>query len=125
MKLPTLATFLAGSSRNAYIHHRGWDSLYVRRTQRFGFPTIDLANITAAKPGNGAFTKLVKHLRTEYPQLGIFVECVLNKRFEEKLKRMGFDCPHPSDMGASFWLSPLMELKDERREEDGAVRQAV
>lgn len=128
MKLPTLEKFLESSDRNAWVTHEGFSELYVRRTQRKGFVTIDLANFSALEPGKGAFTALVKHLRKRYPGLAIYVESVLNARFDAKLVRMGFECTldgiEPGH-GRCFFLSPTAEPTYERREEDGAVRQAV
>lgn len=109
---PTLREFLDGSKPNAYVQHPGFSYLYVRSTQRFGVETIDLANLEADVPGNGAFTQLVKHLRSSYPDLGIYVESVLNTRFIRKLTALGFA---RCDVGRSicFFLAPSMELKDE------------
>jgi hypothetical protein len=108
--LPTLQAFLAGTSRNAYVRFSGFASLYVRHTVRFGIETIDLANIEASEPGKGAFTALLKHLRQTYPHMGIYVECVLNDRFKDKLAVMGFS-RHDEGRTPSFFLSPDMELK--------------
>jgi hypothetical protein len=110
MTLPTLASFLEGTRRNAYIQFPGFASLYVRHTVRFGIDTIDLANIEALKPGNGAFTRLVQHLRQAFPTLGIYVECVMSKRFEVKLAAMGF-ARRDAGLSPCFFLSPDMELK--------------
>ncbi len=109
---PTLREFLDGSKPNAYVQHPGFSYLYVRSTQRFGVETIDLANLEAEVPGSGAFTQLVNHLRSAYPDLGIYVESVLNTRFIRKLTAMGFA---RCDVGRSicFFLAPSMELKDE------------
>ena len=78
---------------NSYVEEPGFDSLYVRISRRYiedkMQTTIDLANMTASKPGNGAFTRLVERLRNQYGLI-IYVECVLNPRLEGKLVRMGF-----------------------------------
>lgn len=107
--MDTLKSFLAGPRRNAYIKYPGFNFMYVRHTKRFGIEVIDLANLEAKEPGRGAFARLVKHIRKTYPQLGIYVECVLNERFEGKLLAMGFT---RCDVGLSFcfYLSPEMEL---------------
>lgn len=114
MKLPTLKSFLKSGARNAWVVHSGFDSLYVRRTERFGFPTLDVANVEAVEPGKGAFTRLVQQARNKY-RLGVYVESVLNNRFGEKLLRMGFECTQeglpPGGLGACYFLSPLKELK--------------
>lgn len=115
MNLPTLTAFLKKSRPpNSYVLFPGFEELYVRKFVRHGFPTIDIANVTALKPGNGAFTFLVRHIRERYPDRGIFVESVLNERFEGKLRAMGFECTNPGfgpGKGSCFFLSPLMELK--------------
>ncbi len=110
MRYPTLKEFLEGVQRNAYITYPGFASLYVRHTQRFGFETLDVANLTAKQPGRGSFTRLIKHVRKTYPRMGIYVECVLNDRFEVKLLAMGF-ARCDVGMSACFFLSPLMEIK--------------
>jgi hypothetical protein len=87
---------------NAWVTEPGFAELYVRVSWRplenKMVQVIDLANITATKPGNGAFTKLVAKLREKYPELGIYVESVLNPRFDAKLLKMGFierqEAPH-------------------------------
>lgn len=107
---PTLEQFISGARRNAYIRYPGFASLYVRHTKRFGFDTLDVANLEAMHPGRGAFTHLVNHVRKTYPSMGIYVECVLNERFEVKLLAMGF-ARRDSGLSACFFLSPLMELK--------------
>jgi hypothetical protein len=106
----TLEQFLQGSLRNAYIDYPGFNFLYVRHTQRFGYETLDLANIEAEYPGNGAFTKLVAHIRSTYPQLGIYVERILNDRLVGKLATMGF-ARCDNGLSICFYLSPQMELK--------------
>lgn len=107
---PTLREFLDGPRPNAYIQHPGFSRLYVRQTRRFGADVIDLANLEADAPGNGAFTQLVEHLRTAYPHLGIYVECVLTERFGEKLLALGFS---PCHVGLSFcyYLAPAGPLR--------------
>lgn len=114
MKLPTLDSFLKSKARNAWIVHSGFDSLYVRRTERFGFTTLDVANVEAIEPGKGAFTRLVQRVRSKYG-LGVYVESVLQSRFGVKLLKMGFTCTQegmtPGGLGACYFLSPLMELK--------------
>lgn len=94
--------------RNMYVIHPEWASLYVRVTKRYlggemRDPVIDLANIAANNPGNGAFRKLVAELRSKYPQATLFVESVLGERFKDGLLRMGFtQKPHEP----SFYLLP-------------------
>jgi len=66
-KQPTLKEFIdnkrPGYPANAYVLFDGFDGLYVRHGNHYIdgklISTLDLANITATKPGSGAFTKLV------------------------------------------------------------------
>ena len=111
--MPTLKAFLEGARRNAYVTYPGFASLYVRHTQRFGFETLDVANLEAKQPGRGAFTRLVKHVRKTYPRMGIYVECVMNDRFVAKLAAMGF-ARCDAGLSVCFFLSPMMELKNEQ-----------
>lgn len=96
MRLRTLSEFLRDENfASEYVSEVGFRSAYVRvgpasiagrRTPR----AITLANLTAKKPGAGAFTKLVARLRAEYPHEPLIVECVQNKRLRSKLKALGF-----------------------------------
>lgn len=101
-RLPTLWTFIdqgiarAGNffPRNSYVTCHGFKELYVRYTKRVFdgeilAPTLDLARIEAWKPGTGAFGRLFKKLRTEYPQLHLFVE-MTHERFGDHLVKLGF-----------------------------------
>jgi len=80
-----------GYPANAYVSFPGFEDLYVRH----GFynvdgnveETLDLANIKASCPGNGAFTNLVDWIFDHYPNTIIFVENVMNPRFDDKLIR--------------------------------------
>jgi hypothetical protein len=96
--------------RNQYVEHKNWESLYVRVTKRpiggvLYDPVIDLANITAKNPGNGAFRMLVGEIRREWPKATIFVESVLDERFRGGLLRMGFKRIEGED--ANFYLPPV------------------
>jgi hypothetical protein len=81
---------------SAWVKEIGFSGLYVRKTQRVldGMlynNVLDLANISASKPGNGAFTKLVERLCKEYPHLTLYVENVMEpERFGRKLIELGF-----------------------------------
>ena len=98
---------------NAYVKERGFSSLYVRLSQRHILGetrthVLDIANVEAKKPGAGAFTSLVKRLQLERPELGLFVECVLNVGFRQKLLALGFQhVGHEADLTPSYWLPPL------------------
>jgi len=110
MTLGTLEEFLVDPHRrppNAYVRHNGFRRLYVRWSQRSLGGTVyksilDIANIEATKPGKGAFTKLVEDLHAR--NISLYVESVMNTRFEAKLLRMGFT-QRPEQLGApSFYL---------------------
>jgi hypothetical protein len=78
---------------NAYVNEPGFRDLYVRMSRRLLegrmlYPVLDIANVEAEIPGNGAFTSLVERLLKQGHIL--YVESVLNKRFAAKLLRMGF-----------------------------------
>lgn len=98
---PSLEDFLGDAwpkrLHSVYVFHPEFRDLYLRRHDRI--VTIDssrylcsrvvtIANIVAFKTGTGSFTRLVQHLVS----LGyaVCVECVLEDRFSEKLKSMGF-----------------------------------
>lgn len=78
----------------AWVEHNGFKSMYVRVTKRYIngnlIDTIDIANIEAEHPGNGAFRNLILHLTNSWPQYIIYVESVLEDRFRQGLLRMGF-----------------------------------
>ena len=96
--IPTLEQFLTWDfPKNSYVKFAGFKELYVRSTDIVVIidgvtyictKVIQIGRIEAKRPGNGAFTNLVEHLVS----LGyaIFVECVHNERFQDKLARMGF-----------------------------------
>ena len=116
MKMQTLDEFIVGSTtnwpNNAWVRERGFESLYVRVARRHlegeWRVTIDIANVTARKPGRGTFTKLLQRLKKDYPHLTIFVESALEQRFRNKLVKWGFvereGEPH------NFYLLPEKEL---------------
>ncbi len=93
----------AGANSNAYVRAQGFSSLYVRMGRRYlcnvmHSNVLDIANIEATNPGNGAFTRLAEDLHRR--GINLYVECVLNERFCSKLLRMGFtqreNCLPPS-----------------------------
>jgi hypothetical protein len=95
--------------RNAYVHEPGFKHLYVRYTRRYldsmiCAPVLDIASIEAHKKGKQAFTNLFNHIRTAYPQLYIYVENVLNARFEAKLISLGFIQVGSDDFSPSFYI---------------------
>jgi hypothetical protein len=98
VSLPTLDEFLTWKHpTNSYVDYPGFCDLYVRSNKVyvrfdgggwFCEPVLQIANVTATEPGNGAFTRLVDHIIG----LGraIYVENVHNPRFRRKLTEMGF-----------------------------------
>lgn len=104
--LQTLDNFIKTQSRNAYVRSAGFESLYVRFGQRYINGIIhpcvlDIANVTAKKPGNGAFSRLVKDLHNR--GITLYVESVMTNRFATKLSRMGFT-KEPNREPPSFYL---------------------
>lgn len=104
MKFPTLDEFITrykaggdpGRPINGWVREPGFRHLYVRMTPRYisGIahdPTLDLANFEVRKPGHGTFTALINRLRSERPELTLFVECVLNGRLAKRLEALGFE----------------------------------
>lgn len=97
--LPTLEAFiddaLAGDPRfprNSYVLSEGFEALYVRFTKRFingkfYWPVLDIANVTAEKPGNHAFKTLLVNLRLRYPNLNIYVEGAQDPRFQDFFRK--------------------------------------
>jgi hypothetical protein len=82
-----------GRHSNAYVRVAGFSALYVRMGPRYLCGTVhpcvlDIANVTARRPGNGAFTCLAEDLRRR--GLTLYVESVLNERFAKMLPRLGF-----------------------------------
>jgi hypothetical protein len=108
-RLPSIDQFIEqyiteGSRRHSINSYTRWTGLtvYVRVGPRFINGVIhplviDLANVVADVPGAGAFKRLIQHLKEKFPTFDLHVECVLTERFQEGLKRMGFQaqkaCP--------------------------------
>jgi hypothetical protein len=100
MKQPTLDEFIVAYGQgkyqpNLYVKEKGFRSLYVRIGKRWigdvwCDPTLDLASLTASRPGYGTFTALVKRLRRDYPAMTLYVESVSGERFRAHLRGMGF-----------------------------------
>ena len=105
-------------SSNAYVRSPGFRSLYVRMGSRYINGTkhlcvLDIANVTAKKPGNGAFSKLVEDIH--HRGITLYVENVLNERFAAKLLRMGFirlgNNDEPLGIPSCFCLLALEDQK--------------
>lgn len=96
--LPTLDEFLVRKFPfNAYIDYPGFDDLYVRKADvviRIAdqswrcVKVITVANVSATKPGAGAFAELVKDLLER--DFAIYVENAHNTRFALHLMKVGF-----------------------------------
>lgn len=83
-------------------------SLYVRySTRRFicDGPVLTIANISVAKPGEGFFTSLLKCLKAKCLEenYSLEVESVLNPRFAEKLKSLGFQYIPDTNPPSFLW----------------------
>lgn len=100
----TLKEFLDQKTiRNAWVKHPEFAALYVRQGPFIYFfkgelrdqtrrveNSIQLAALTAKKPGNGAFGRLISWLDENYSNRVILVECVHEERFGLHLLKMGF-----------------------------------
>jgi len=98
----TLEEFLSPDHirpRNLYVRFPGFSDLYVRkgpyliRTETFKdyCESIQIANVSASRPGNGAFRKLIDFLEKNYPDRAILVECVLTEQLEAVCRHMKFE----------------------------------
>lgn len=104
-----LFDFLAAPSRwpnNAWVVYPGMRALYVRKSPVFIEPPCDaqtnrplergkwydkvctIANVTARRPGTGAFKRLVRELTAQ--GYAVYVENALSEQFREGLARLGF-----------------------------------
>lgn len=103
----------SGWPKNQYVEFEGFDSIYVRFGRRYignvdVDNVLDIANLTASHPGSGAFTRMIRHLESRWPELTIYVECVLNERFANHLACDGWH-PISHAMGSkSFILKPMI-----------------
>jgi hypothetical protein len=115
MGLRTLDQFIedhkkkpAGRSSNAYVRKTGFEALYVRLGPRYILGVLhplvlDIASVTVRRPGRGLFTRLVEELHGR--GFSLYVESVLNERFERMLPRLGFVRVSPLPEQASFFLA--------------------
>lgn len=114
-----------GRPSNAYVEEAGWDALYVRLTKRHidGIiyePVLDLANLVVEEElrGTGLFTRLVERIRKTWPDLHIYVESVLEPRFDRHLTKEGYRrVGEVRDIGSSSYF-----LKSPRSEEVQSLR---
>ena len=82
--------------KSAYVEEPEFSHLYVRYGRKFLLGAwhdnfLDIANVEAVSPGNGAFSRLLEKVQADWPDTGIYVECVLNARFAAWLLRWGFE----------------------------------
>lgn len=133
MAIPTLDEFLSRTTlpNNSYVKEKGFKDLYIRRSKRMVGHTllnaVDIANVSASRPGNGAFTSLVTKLGRDYPYLVIYVENVLNPRFANKLvSDLGFvEDPRSShEIAKCYYRVPelLRKVHDENENHNRRVR---
>lgn len=98
-----LKTFLAGQQRNAWLEEPGID-VYVRRTVRFGNRTLDIANLDAHEPGNGAFKAFLARAERLMDGATIYFENVHNGRLAEHLRGRGYSDVEGTDKHAPCLL---------------------
>jgi hypothetical protein len=107
--------FMKAKERNLHLKQKGFSTLYVRKGRRIingsdYSKVLVLASLKAQKPGAGAFTNLLNHLRERYPNWGLYVENVFNKQFGRYLIRQGFQSEiYPDqffDAPTSYFLPP-------------------
>jgi len=97
-----------------HIQQPGFSSLYVRFGPRYidrkpWNPVFTIASASATEPGRGSFKALIHQLRTDYPDLTLYLENVLNQQLVPGLARLGFVLApdqHPNVVRSSpsFWL---------------------
>jgi hypothetical protein len=96
----------------SHLREPGFSCLYVRYTKRYILgamrePVFDIASVDVVKKGQGTFTSFFNRLRSAHPELYIFVENVLNPRFEKKLESLGFQNVTPGEISPCFYLPPV------------------
>lgn len=83
---------------NEWVDHPGFNGLYLRKgailirindKAWWCEPCLTIASVEAENPGQGAFTRLIEKLKKEY-NFAIYVENAHEKRFQEKLLKLGF-----------------------------------
>lgn len=83
----TFEQFINSKIRNAWIEESGELALYVRKSILPHRGDIEIANMSAATPGNGALTTFLDKYENEY---SFFIENVLNPRLSQYLERRGY-----------------------------------
>jgi hypothetical protein len=114
-RLETLDEFIEATTtrrfpRNAYVSHPGFKELYVRRTKRllngeWFEHVLDIARVEVRRPGQGTFKNLVTSLLDR--GIPVYVECVQNTWFAEKLEEMGFTRVAGTSGPPSFFKLPV------------------
>lgn len=96
----------------AHVNYPGFSTLYLRHGSRYigerrYHNILDIATVEAIDKGKGTFTSFIQELRRTYPDMGIYVECVINSRLGELLQRLGFrikKADHPHAPSSFYWL---------------------
>jgi len=86
----------------AHIKEPDFDTLYLRVTRHYigdaaYKPVLDIADVGVreARRGRGVFTDFLDRLRDTYPTLHLYVENVMEPRFQKHLERYGFAVVEP------------------------------
>jgi len=89
-------------SSRAHIKEPNFDVLYVRLTRHYigdtaYRPVLDIAdvNVREDRRGRGIFTDFLDRVRDTHPTLHLYVENVMNPRFQKHLERYGFAVVKP------------------------------
>lgn len=112
----TIDEFIAQTANDpvpvsAYVNEPLFKTLYVRSFVRIfdGAPVrfIVLANMTVEQQhqGQGVFSRLIDRIRMAYPHLAIYVENVIDTRFQQHLTGRGFAI-HMVGYPPSFFVLP-------------------
>jgi hypothetical protein len=122
IKLPTIDEFLQRKRYpfNSFVDEPEFRELYVRRALRFlggkVYEVLDIARIEAKVPGSGSFARLADRLLGQ--GLNLYVESVLNPRFERKLLELGFT---PSETAPQCYYKLGKQDEDEGEGSGGSV----
>lgn len=89
-----LLVFLSGKDRNSWLQDKNL-KVYVRKSTRMIgadlVEALDIANITAARPGRGHGTGFINWAHSANPYPVTYIENVLNEGFAEHLARNGWE----------------------------------
>ncbi len=86
----------------------GFKHAYIRAAIRYNpdrkqLPCLDLAALSATKPGNGALKRLLWKLKTVYPYLPIYAENVFAPQLQSFFLKIGFK-EHPESTLSSYFM---------------------